>query len=78
MASGNFEPDFLVGDKVFSALASSGEASTFDVVRIGKLRSLMESGEVVAALVALSSVALLKSIGRLNLLVRRAEENLSN
>lgn len=46
--------------------------------KLGKLMSLIESGDVVAAFVALSSVALLKSIGRLNLRVRRADENLSN
>lgn len=56
----------------------SVDASTFEGVRIGKLASLIESGEVVAAFVALSSVALLKSIGRLNRLVLRADENLSN
>lgn len=73
MVSADFESDFFVGDKSFS---TSDDAST---ARIGKLiESLIESGDVVVALVALSSVALLKSIGRLNRRVRRADENLSN
>lgn len=76
--SGSFNSNLVVGDKSFSILVSSGEISTFDDVRIGKLASLIESGEVVVAFVTLSSVALLKSIGRLNLRVRRADENRSN
>ena len=77
--SGIFKSNFLVGDGIFSILVfSSIEASTFGNVRIGKLASLIESGEVVVAFVALSSVALLKSIGRLNLRVRLADENRSN
>lgn len=73
--SGDFASDFFVGDGSFSALASSGDASRF---KIGKLASLMESGDVVAAFVTLSSVALLRSIGRLKRLVRRADEKRSN
>jgi hypothetical protein len=71
LASFGDKSSFVDDDRVFSSL--------FVGTIIEKLASLIESGEVVAAFVLLvSSVALLKSIGRLNLLVRRADENLSN
>lgn len=76
--SGDFASDFFVGEVILSTLVSSIGRSTLVGVRMGKLRSLIESGDDVAAFVMLSSVALLISTGRLNLRVLRAEENLSN
>lgn len=77
-ASGDFTSgDFFVGDEIFSTISSDG-SSAADAESIGKLKSLIESGEVVVAFVVLSSVALLKSIGRLNLRVLLADENRSN
>lgn len=76
--AGIFKSNFLVGDETFSTLISSGEASTFGAESMGKLASLIESGDVVVAFVVVSSVAQLKSIGLLNLRVRRADEKRSN
>lgn len=77
IVSGDLTSGFFVGEDFFSIFSSAG-ISVADVERIGKLRSLIDSGDVEAAFVALSSVALLKSIGRLNLRVLLADENLSN
>lgn len=67
--AGSFESDLLLTDPALSSTLA---------VKLGKLTSLIESGDVVVAFVALSSVALLRSTGRLNLRVRLADENLSN
>lgn len=70
----------LLLDKVFLLLLLSSDDAILSVgSAIEKLASLVESGDVVDGFVVmLLSDALLKSIGRLKRLVRRADENLSN